>query len=329
MEANAGQLGNSASGANEADATTKKRQPPVRHPPPPGSRSPYDFHDARTPPFPYRPNQPVDPNPVLQAEHSPRVWNRVPRGPDAAGSNWTCLSISPWRDENQFDDDFSADDFSPFVDFDIVQERLDHATKYFEFFGNTTSRIPWVPAGTMATPQLLFVDGTFAELAQEIADYLQIGDSVRPFLEQENNEEALQLIVKASSALNAAPEKEFTGAYNLLIHLVLQSSDPKKYLPTVCGNLQKPITSSPAHGFTLAANALSSVFNLIDPSNPVRFHVLLQITRFLRQHGQFELLKPRLKNLETWFKDWNTDEEDQRKLYVEISEAAGEAGDAE
>ncbi|KAL2271307.1 hypothetical protein VTJ83DRAFT_678 [Remersonia thermophila] len=181
----------------------------------------------------------------------------------------------------------------------------------------------------MATPQLLFVDGTFAELAQEIADYLQIGDSVRPLLEQENHEEALQLIVNASSALNATPEKEFTGAYNLLIHLVLQSSDPKKYLPTVCGNLQKPITSSPAHGFTLAANALSTIFNLVEPSNPVRFHVLLQITRFLRQHGQFELLKPRLKNLEAWFKDWNTAEEDQRKLYVEISEAAGEAGDAE
>jgi translation initiation factor 3 subunit M len=162
-----------------------------------------------------------------------------------------------------------------------------------------------------------------------MADYLQISDQVRPYLEKDQNEEALQLIVKASHALNAVPEKEFTGAYNLLIHLVLQSKDPKKHLPTVCGNLQKPITSSPAHGFTLAANALSTIFNLLDPSNPVRLNVLLQITRFVRQHGQFELLKPRLKNLEAWFKEWDTDEEDQRRLYVEVSDAAGEAGDLE
>ncbi|AEO70435.1 uncharacterized protein THITE_72918 [Thermothielavioides terrestris NRRL 8126] len=181
----------------------------------------------------------------------------------------------------------------------------------------------------MATPQLLFVDGTFAELAQELADYVQVGDQVKPYLEKDQPEAALQIIVKASSYLNSAPEKEFTGAYNLLIHLVLQSQDPKKYLPTVCGNLLKPITSSPAHGFTLAANALSTVFNLLERSNPLRYNVFMQIIRFIRQNAQFDLLKPRLKNLEGWFTEWDTDEEDQRKLYLEVSEAAAEAGDEE
>jgi translation initiation factor 3 subunit M len=53
----------------------------------------------------------------------------------------------------------------------------------------------------------------------------------------------------------------------------------------------------------------------------------LQIARFIRQHGQFELLKPRLKNLEGWFDLWDTNEDDQRRLYVEVSDAAAEAGD--
>jgi translation initiation factor 3 subunit M len=181
----------------------------------------------------------------------------------------------------------------------------------------------------MAAPQLIFVDGSFAELAQEMADYVQVGEQVKPYLEKEQNEEALQIIVKAAQVLNSVPEKEFTGAYNLLIHLVLQSKDIVKHLPTVCGYLQQPITSSPAHGFTLAANALSTIFNLLDQSNPVRFNVLKQIARFVRQHGQFELLKPRLKNLEAWFQEWDTDEEAQRILYVEVSDAAAEAGDDE
>ncbi|KAK4128736.1 PCI-domain-containing protein [Parathielavia appendiculata] len=181
----------------------------------------------------------------------------------------------------------------------------------------------------MAAPQLIFVDGSFAELAQEMADYLHVGDKVKPYLDDEKNDEALHLIVQASNHLNSVPEKDFAGAYNLLIHLVLQSKDPKKFLPTVCGNLQKPITSSPVHGFTLAINALSTIFNLLERNNPLRYNVFLQIIRLIRQHGQYEVLKPRLKNLEGWFDAWDTTEDDQRRLLVEVSDAAADAGDDE
>ncbi|KAK3372463.1 hypothetical protein B0H63DRAFT_401591 [Podospora didyma] len=185
------------------------------------------------------------------------------------------------------------------------------------------------PIAIMAAPQLIFVDGSFEELAQEMADYILVGDQVKPLLEKEQKEEALAVIVKASSFLNSVPEKEFTAAYNLLIHLVLKAKEPKKFLPSVCQNLLKPITSSPTHSFTLASNALSTVFNLLDQNNPLRYNVLMQIIRFIRQHGQFELLKPRLKNLDLWFDEWETDEEDQRKLYVDVADAAKEAGDEE
>jgi translation initiation factor 3 subunit M len=187
---------------------------------------------------------------------------------------------------------------------------------------DTVSRKP-----NMASPQLIFVDGTFAELAQEMADYLQIGDQVKAALDKDQREDALQAIVKASSQLNSVPEREFTAAYNLLIHLVLQAKEPKKYLPAICGNLLNPITSSPAHGFTLASGALSTIFNLLEIKNPLRYNVFMQIVRFLRKHNQFDLLKPRLKNLDVWFEEWETDEEDQLKLLVEVSDAAHEAGD--
>lgn len=212
-----------------------------------------------------------------------------------------------------------------------VQALLDGAAAALyrsQFFNGKTPRARPLIA-RMAAPQLIFVDGSIAELTQEMADYVQIGDQVKPLLERDQNEEALQAIVKASHVLNSVPEKDFTGAYNLLVHLVLQSKDPKKYLPVVCGNLLKPITSSPTHGFTLAANALSTVFNLLEQDNPLRYNVLLQITRFIRQHNQFDVLKPRLNSLEDWFATWDTDEEDQRRLYVDVSDAAAESGDDE
>jgi translation initiation factor 3 subunit M len=260
---------------------------------PPGPRTPYELVDSFSP------------------------WNYPPaltRSPET--------DPAPYREgSSSLDPDLAVENS------DYADEVIRGAIEFLKFFGAKAIRD--TPIFTMAQTQLLFVDGTFAELAQEMADYMQIGDQVKPYLEKEDNEEALQIIVKASSFLNSVPEKEFTGAYNLLIHLVLQSKDPVKLLPAVCGNLMKPITSSPANGFTLAANALSTIFNLIEPRNPLRFNVLMQIIRFVRQHGQFDVLKPRLKNLEGWFADWETEAEQQRNLYVQVSEAAADAGDDE
>ncbi|KAK4156961.1 hypothetical protein C8A00DRAFT_40649 [Chaetomidium leptoderma] len=309
MATNAGHGNSAIPGVEEAKAegkATKKPKPPVRPPLPPGPRTPYDFYDARSPPqLPPRPNQNPGKNPGPRIPESDSESYRSPSG-----------SYSPWLHIHHCLH---------------TQDVLNGATDYLEFFGAKRPRVTGltINLNKMAAPQLIFVDGSFAELAQEMADYVQVGEQVKPYLDKEQNEEALQLIVQASQSLNAVPEKEFTGAYNLLIHLILQSKDPKKYLPSVCGNLQKPITSSPAHGFTLAANALSTVFNLLEQDNPLRFNVLLQIARFIRQHGQYELLKPRLKNIEGWFLAWDTDEDNQRRLLVEVSDAAGEAGDDE
>ena len=181
----------------------------------------------------------------------------------------------------------------------------------------------------MARPQLIFVDGSFPELAQEMADYVQVGDEVKPLLAKDQNEDALQAIVKAAGHLNSVPEKEFTAAYNLLIHLVLQSPNPKKHLPAVCQNLLKPVTSSPSHGVTLAANALSTIFNLLEVDNPLRYNVFMQILRFVKQYSQYDLLKPRLENVPKWLEDWDMDEEASRKMYVEVADVAADGGDDE
>ncbi|KAK3310024.1 uncharacterized protein B0T15DRAFT_506741 [Chaetomium strumarium] len=297
MASDAGQGIPAIPGAEAAE--TKKPVPPTRFQLPPGPRTPYELVDSFSP-----------------WDYPPAIA-KSPKGTDLPESD-----PAPYRERSS-----SLDPYLAVENSEYTEELISGATEFLEFFGRKAIRD--TPIFTMATPQLLFVDGTFAELAQEMADYIQVGDQVKPYLDKEENEEALQIIVKASGFLNSAPEKDFTGAYNLLIHLVLQSKDPVKLLPAVCGNLMKPITSSPAHSFTLAANALSTIFNLIEPRNPLRFNVLMQIIRFVRQHGQFDVLKPRLKNLEGWFAEWETDAEQQRNLYVQVSETAADAGDDE
>lgn len=179
----------------------------------------------------------------------------------------------------------------------------------------------------MAPRGLVFVDGSTNDIVQEIADYVKVGDEIRPLLEKGQTEEALAAIVKASTMLNSSPEKEFGPAYNLLIFAVINhSKDPKKYLQPMCANLMKPITSSPVNGRELALGSLSTVFNLLAKDDPVRFNVFMQIVRFIKNHNMFESIKPALKNVPGWLEAWDVDEEDRQKLYVELADAA-EAAD--
>lgn len=133
--------------------------------------------------------------------------------------------------------------------------------------------------------------------------------------------------MKLISALNTVPEKEYTAASNLMIHLVLQSADPKKYLPTLCTTFAKPLINSPVHGVGLSLNALTTVFNLLDPADPVRARVFMEILKFLRSHGMYEGLRTYLDKLPEWLAAWGTDVDFQRKIYEEVAEVALEAGE--
>lgn len=181
---------------------------------------------------------------------------------------------------------------------------------------------------TAGQPQLLFVDGAFEDLAVEMAEYLK-AEEAKQLLSKDKNapkEEVLAKLIAASPALNTVPEKEYTAASNLMIYLVLQSSDPKKYLPTLCGTFAQPLVNSPVHGIGLSLNALTTIFNLLEPADPIRARVFMEILKFLRAHSMFESLRTYLDKLPEWMNTWGTAADYQRKIYEEVAEVALEAG---
>lgn len=101
------------------------------------------------------------------------------------------------------------------------------------------------------------------------------------------------------------------------------------FLARICENLSKPITSSPANGAGLALSILSTIFNIVPPGSDARYHVLLAILRVVRSTGNFETLRPQLKHIDAWLSQWDVDEEDQRKLFLAITDAAEDAGEAD
>ena len=179
------------------------------------------------------------------------------------------------------------------------------------------------------SPPQVFIDGSFVDLSQELADYLNIGDEVTLLLEQNKKDDVLKKLVTASIALNATPEKEFTAAYNLLVYLVIQSPSVNIFLPKICDNLSRPISSSPLNGPGLALSVLTTIFNLLAPDNDVRFNVFQAILRLVKTNGLFEILRSQLKNLDNWVQEWELDEDDQRKLFGMVADVAEEAGEEE
>jgi translation initiation factor 3 subunit M len=185
----------------------------------------------------------------------------------------------------------------------------------------------------------VFVDGTFEDLADELAGYIDnvkkveesegVRAEIKPLLDSNKKDEALKKLVTASPVLNSAPEKEFTAAYNLLIYLIIQSPNVNMFLPKVCENLSRPIISSPVNGAGLALSVLTTLFNLLQPDNEVRYNVFQAILRLVKTSGLFEMLRPQLKKLDTWIEQWDVDEEDQRKLFSQIADVAEDASEEE
>ncbi|QPH01457.1 hypothetical protein C2857_005658 [Epichloe festucae Fl1] len=177
-------------------------------------------------------------------------------------------------------------------------------------------------------PQLLFVDGTFEELGKEMAEYLKAEEAVQLLSKDKvSKEDVLSKLVAASPGLNTVPEKEYTAASNLLIHLVLQSADPKKHLQTLCANLAKVPVNSSVHGPGLSLNALTTVFNLLPQGDVIRARIFLEIVKFLKAHSMFDTLRPYLEKLPDWLESWDASEEIERMIYENVAETAWEAGE--
>ncbi|KAI5820651.1 hypothetical protein BZA77DRAFT_384362 [Pyronema omphalodes] len=185
----------------------------------------------------------------------------------------------------------------------------------------------------------LMVEGSFADQIVEMAQYIDTLNKTNPetglcaevenLVGNEQNEEALQKTVAASSALSAAAEREFIPAYNLLIHLARSSPEFPTYLTTILENLKTPPASSQYNGPSILISVLQTIFNVLPSNSTSRYPVYRAILKVVSEHGLFDTLEPQLKNVEKWIAEWNSSAQDARELYLEISTIADNASNNE
>lgn len=72
---------------------------------------------------------------------------------------------------------------------------------------------------------------------------------------------------------------------------------------------------------------MSTLFNSLNPEDNNRYHVFLAILRVVKTYSTYDSLRPQLRNLDAWLEQWQLSEENQRRLYLAISEVAQETGE--
>ena len=72
---------------------------------------------------------------------------------------------------------------------------------------------------------------------------------------------------------------------------------------------------------------MTTVFNILPENDGTRYHVFLAVLGVVKKTSSFESLEPQLKNIDGWLVQWNSDEEEQRKIYLTIADLAEEAGE--
>lgn len=114
-----------------------------------------------------------------------------------------------------------------------------------------------------------------------------------------------------------------------MVHIIRQAAKPEMFLSRICQYLSKPITSSPQNGAGLALSILSTVFNTVPADSEARFHIFRAVLSVAKSSGNFEALKAQLKNLDQWVAQWDIEADEQRQLYLEISETAEASGETD
>ena len=55
----------------------------------------------------------------------------------------------------------------------------------------------------------------------------------------------------------------------------------------------------------------------------------MAVLQVVRSSSNFEVLKPQLKNLDSWLEQWESDEDDQRQLFLALADVASDGGEAD
>ncbi|KAJ1563738.1 hypothetical protein HK096_011268, partial [Nowakowskiella sp. JEL0078] len=125
-------------------------------------------------------------------------------------------------------------------------------------------------------------------------------------------------LTKESYRLFSVADKDLEPAYNLVIALLKDISQPK--ISTFVSLIVNHVVTDPSDRPHIKLKILSNLYNSLPFDSENRYKVYTQIIKFATKSDEFELVIPTFAYIDAWIKEWKIDISNVRKLYELLSE---------
>ncbi|CAG8452583.1 6778_t:CDS:2 [Paraglomus occultum] len=180
----------------------------------------------------------------------------------------------------------------------------------------------------------VFTEGPLEEQIRDFAVYLTklkqedgaFVTSINTLLDEKKYDQVFSTFASEASALLDAPEKEFEPMYNLLI-VILQSASPEAR-PVLVKTSIKALVDDDRDKTIAKLKVLQNFYNTLESTSPLRYDVFLAVLTIAAKNDEIDTILPQLPRLDVWVKEWAITKQQERELYLIISDNLKEAGEA-
>ena len=164
-----------------------------------------------------------------------------------------------------------------------------------------------------APSNTLQIEGDFADLADELASYIdnlnkaEPGAGVKAEVEpstsqireaekqddpvlieagqlQELKNNVMKQIVTKASVLNTAPDRDFTPAYNLLISLSQKCTIRDQLIARICQYLSEQSSTTSQTNATYEILSLCTILNILAHDSESRYNIFLAVLKVIKEN---------------------------------------------
>eukprot|EP00742_Colponemidia_sp_Colp-10_P001987 GILJ01002122.1.p1 GENE.GILJ01002122.1~~GILJ01002122.1.p1 ORF type:complete len:409 (-),score=87.80 GILJ01002122.1:142-1320(-) len=131
--------------------------------------------------------------------------------------------------------------------------------------------------------------------------------------------EVVETLLQCGELLFKGADKEVEGVF-IIIGSLLQQVESAEQVVALTNKIADVITQNKTQQTALRLRLLSNVFNIFDRKSSALFDLFLKTVDFAAQTQNAQLLVPHLKNIDNFVVDWNLSVDQQKTLFLSLSQ---------
>ncbi|KAG1051293.1 hypothetical protein G6F46_005688 [Rhizopus delemar] len=166
----------------------------------------------------------------------------------------------------------------------------------------------------------LYISKLKGEEGENEAPYVQ---HIQTLLSSDKKDTVVTELAKDASIFLTENDKEVEGAFNLLLVIILGST--QEQLGVTVQTLVDTLTKTESNKTGLKQKILLNLYNALPGNSPLRYQAFVGLVEATRQADELESLYNQLEYIDAWAAQWGIDQNTQRELYNYLFEVLSKA----